>query len=421
MFPFPRASGIIALVKSMGSGRTRAYPWLVLISCCLLQGAGLGIINNCAGVFYVPVMQSFGCTMAGISLYLTFNNVFQCISTLFVTRMIRKVKVKYLVPIAGIIVGSAQISLSFSNSLLHWYIVGIIQGLAIAYVSGIIVPLVVANWFTERTGLAMGMTSMSAGLFGAVLSAVFGSMISAVSWRFAIMVSGIAILVMTVPMPWLFLAIEPEEKLCEPFGGFKEIPGEEKVGTGRVKLDLRVLAILMVSFCVSFSTIFNNYLPAFGEMTHIVLVAPAILLSINMFGNMGFKLGFGSLNDYIGAKRTTLVSFLILGIATAMLLLERDITSCIAAFFLGINAMISTTQGPLMAKDVWRRNEYPVVLQIVQIATRLSYAMFSYVEGALFDLWGSYRPLIMLQLAVAAMGAFFVVVLFSAKKRAMAA
>jgi len=27
------------------------YAWLILITCCMMQGAGLGLISNCAGVF----------------------------------------------------------------------------------------------------------------------------------------------------------------------------------------------------------------------------------------------------------------------------------------------------------------------------------------------------------------------------------
>ena len=180
--------------------RKKIYPWLILVSCCLLQGAGLGIVSNCAGVFYVPVMEAFGVPMASVSLYVTINNVFQCISTLFVIRIIGRFKVKYLIPLSGLVVGLAQISLALSKSIVHWYVVGVIQGIFIVYVTGILVPLAVSNWFTKRAGFALGMTAMSAGLVGALMSALLGVIIARYSWRAAILVSGIAIILMTVPM-----------------------------------------------------------------------------------------------------------------------------------------------------------------------------------------------------------------------------
>ena len=394
----------------------RAYPWLILVSCCLLQGAGLGIMSNCTGLFYVPVMEEFGVSMASVSLYVTINNIFQCIGTLFVTRVIRRFKVKYLIPLSGIVVGLAQMSLAFSRSIVHWYVCAVIQGFIIVYVTGILIPLAVTNWFSERTGFALGMTSMSAGLFGALLSAFLGVMIARYSWRTAIFISGIAIIVMTVPMQWFVMVLDPREKGCVPFGGFREEKEEVSSGKG-VPFDLRFISIVMIASCASFSTIFNNSLPAYGLFRGITLVAPAFLLSLNMFGNMGFKLGFGALNDYIGAKRTTILSYVLLAVASYVLIVGSQILVCFASFLFGINALIATTQTPLLARDVYTKSEYPVALQVAQISVRLSYALFAVVEGALFDMWGEFRPLLVLQVVVCAIGRVFVCILYSRRRR----
>lgn len=394
----------------------RAYPWLILVSCCLLQGAGLGIMSNCTGLFYVPVMEEFGVSMASVSLYVTINNIFQCIGTLFVTRVIRRFKVKYLIPLSGIVVGLAQMSLAFSRSIVHWYVCAVIQGFIIVYVTGILIPLAVTNWFSERTGFALGMTSMSAGLFGALLSAFLGVMIARYSWRTAIFISGIAIIVMTVPMQWFVMVLDPREKGCVPFGGFREEKEEVSSGKG-VPFDLRFISIVMIASCASFSTIFNNSLPAYGLFRGITLVAPAFLLSLNMFGNMGFKLGFGALNDYIGAKRTTILSYVLLAVASYVLIVGSQILVCFASFLFGINALIATTQTPLLARDVYTKSEYPVALQVAQISVRLSYALFAVVEGGLFDMWGEFRPLLVLQVVVCAIGLAFVFILYSRRRR----
>ena len=394
----------------------RAYPWLILVSCCLLQGAGLGIMSNCTGLFYVPVMEEFGVSMASVSLYVTINNIFQCIGTLFVTRVIRRFKVKYLIPLSGIVVGLAQMSLAFSRSIVHWYVCAVIQGFIIVYVTGILIPLAVTNWFSERTGFALGMTSMSAGLFGALLSAFLGVMIARYSWRTAIFISGIAIIVMTVPMQWFVMVLDPREKGCVPFGGFREEKEEVSSGKG-VPFDLRFISIVMIASCASFSTIFNNSLPAYGLFRGITLVTPAFLLSLNMFGNMGFKLGFGALNDYIGAKRTTILSYVLLAVASYVLIVGSQILVCFASFLFGINALIATTQTPLLARDVYTKSEYPVALQVAQISVRLSYALFAVVEGALFDMWGEFRPLLVLQVVVCAIGLAFVFLLYSRRRR----
>ena len=397
--------------------RRRAYPWLILFSCCLLQGAGLGIVSNCTGIFYVPVMESFGVSMASVSLYVTINNVFQCISTLFVIRVIRRFKVRYLIPLSGAVVGIAQISLAFSRSIAHWYVCAVIQGVCVVYVTGILVPLAISNWFTKRTGFALGMTAMSAGLVGALMSAFLGVLIARYSWRTAIFVSGVAIIIMAVPLQWFVMELDPKEKGCVPFGGFRESVQTTETGRTRFPLDLRFVSIVMIASCASFSTVFNNQLPAYGHHIGISLIAPSLLLSLNMFGNMGFKIGFGFLDDIIGAKRTTVLAFVLLAFASYILIVGNDLLICISAFLFGVNAFISTTQPPLIAKDIYSREEYPVSLQVAQISVRLSYALFAYVEGGLFDMWGEFKPLLVLQVCVCAAGLVFVFLVYSCRRK----
>lgn len=395
----------------------RIYPWLILVSCCLLQGAGLGIISNCAGVFYVPVMEDFGVSMASVSLYVTINNVFQCISTLFVIKIIGRFKVKHIIPLSGLVVGLAQISLAFSKSLIHWYVCAVIQGVFIVYVTGILIPLAVSNWFTKRAGFALGMTAMSAGLVGALMSALLGVLIARYSWRAAIAVSGIVILIMTVPMQYFVMDLEPANKGCVPFGGLAELPQTSQGETKRIPFDIRVISIVMIASCASFSAIFNNQLPALGLKRGLTLVAPTLLLSLNMIGNMSSKLSFGVLNDYIGAKRTTILACLIVALASYLLIVGGDLVICIAAFLFGFNSVIATTQPPLLAKEVYSRKEYPMSLQVAQISVRLSYALFAVVEGALYDMWGDFKPILILQIAVCALCMVFVFLVYTKRKK----
>ena len=48
----------------MEKGRKKIhYAWFILAGCCIMQGASLGLINNCSGVFYSPVCEVLGFVM----------------------------------------------------------------------------------------------------------------------------------------------------------------------------------------------------------------------------------------------------------------------------------------------------------------------------------------------------------------------
>ena len=45
------------------------YAWFILAGCCILQGATLGLINNCAGVFYSPICKELGFELGKLTMY----------------------------------------------------------------------------------------------------------------------------------------------------------------------------------------------------------------------------------------------------------------------------------------------------------------------------------------------------------------
>ena len=54
----------------MEKGRKKIhYAWFILAGCCIMQGASLGLINNCSGVFYSPVCQDLGFEMGKFTFY----------------------------------------------------------------------------------------------------------------------------------------------------------------------------------------------------------------------------------------------------------------------------------------------------------------------------------------------------------------
>ena len=136
-----------------------------------------------------------------------------------------------------------------------------------------------------------------------------------------------------------------------------------------------------------------------------------------MFGNMSSKISFGALNDSLGAKRTTLIACLIVALASFLLIVGGDLVICFAAFLFGFNSVIATTQPPLLAKEVYSRREYPMSLQVAQISVRLSYALFAFVEGALYDMWGEFKPILLLQIADCALCMVFVFLVYSKRKK----
>lgn len=65
--------------------------WWMLIGCCLLQGGSLGIVHNCRGIFYAPVIEDLGFGMGAFTFYVLFFGVCSCIVLPFVGTLFRRI------------------------------------------------------------------------------------------------------------------------------------------------------------------------------------------------------------------------------------------------------------------------------------------------------------------------------------------
>ncbi len=101
--------------------------WWMLIGCCLLQGGSLGIIHNCRGIFYDPVIEDLGFGMGAFSFYILFFGVCSCFVLPFVGKLFRKVDSRILLGGASLVFSGTVFVMGFFHSLPAFYIAGAIQ------------------------------------------------------------------------------------------------------------------------------------------------------------------------------------------------------------------------------------------------------------------------------------------------------
>ena len=56
----------------------------------MMQGAGLGLISNCAGVFFSPVCNDLGFEMGKFTLFKTLSTVSQALALPYVAKLFKK-------------------------------------------------------------------------------------------------------------------------------------------------------------------------------------------------------------------------------------------------------------------------------------------------------------------------------------------
>ncbi|MBR0172211.1 MAG: hypothetical protein IJQ21_05420, partial [Lachnospiraceae bacterium] len=70
--------------------------WAMLAGCCLIQGGSLGLIHNCRGIFYDPVINDLGFGMGAFSFYVLFFGVCSCLVLPVVGRIFDRIDERIL-------------------------------------------------------------------------------------------------------------------------------------------------------------------------------------------------------------------------------------------------------------------------------------------------------------------------------------
>lgn len=209
------------------------YGWWIVVISLLCDAIKHGTFNRGFTVYVIPIRNEFGIGVAAISL----------------AEMLGRLVGGILGPVAGyltdrwgpramLIFGGVASSLGFillalTHSYLYFMLV-FVGFLSVGFRSGYNNASIAAvnNWFRKRRSLAMSIVSMGNGL-GGTLAPLIGLMVLSLGWRMAALISGIAILVVLVPLSFL-LRDSPESMGLLPDGDRADTPqSQPRVGAHR--------------------------------------------------------------------------------------------------------------------------------------------------------------------------------------------
>lgn len=383
----------------------------------MLQGAGFGIVNNCAGLFYQPVSQALGVSIGAISVYSSISIASSCVVMLFAPRLLECCKARGILTLGAICTSAPMVILSFCNALWQWYVLAALQGVGLAFTMNLVAPIILNNWFHKKLGFAVGLSASSGGIIGAIMSFLLGLILQSGGWRKAYLISGMVGLILTVPVCLFVLTMHPEDKGMKPYG-----EGETVVERGQsvsseptpqdpplnLLRDLRLWTLLPTVAIARIATGFMQHLTTYGTSVGMLASVATLLTTLFMLGNIASKLSFGALNDHWGAKRC---SFLGLGIVFAALLLlwtGQYAAMLTGAFLFGTISMFSQVQVAILCRRLWDGEEYMRSMVVVSVCAQLSYSIGISGIGAAYDCLGSYRAILVALMALLLVGMYFI-------------
>ena len=380
----------------MGNKSGFHYAWLVVLGCGLMIAGTVTFYTVVIGNFFVPASEELGIEYSKISLYSTLVYLGIAAGLPFVGNLLPKI------PPVGIAAFAALQSvlvaaLSFSNSVIWWWVGGAIIGIGMSFTSIVFVSTVLTNWFVKKTGFAIGLAWALASVASAIMSPVTVELISAMGWRTSMLVFAIVAAVMAVPSALFLVRYSPDRKGMKPYGYDPNDAAAEDISSGvPAKKAVGSLAFILVAFALAATqivSVINSYFPVYAESVGFAPTVGALMISVALIFDIALNPIIGATIDKFGAVRA-FAAWAIVSILSMLILMASAGNELVAYLGAGLGDTLYVLLGvgiASVASTVFGTKDYGKIFAYITIFGFAAGSVGGFIITSLYELTGSFE------------------------------
>ena len=349
------------------------------------------------GVFFAPLIREFGWSHARVSSLASSLTLGLVPGSVLAGFLLEKVDLRVPIVAGAALTAGALLSLAASNSYLPLLISYFFVGIGVALSTLLPASMVVANWFQEKRGIAMGVTIAGVAFGGMLMVQVVTAVIRLSGWRAAYVAIALPILLIVIPIAALIIKTRPAG----------HAPGSEAARAAQLlasELEGFTIAeaVRARSFWLVAAAGFLFAFTVYGILTQLVVyligvgyrpATAAIVLSLILGLNGMGKVVSGHVADRIGARLSLALSFA--AIAGGIILLFGSRQTGILMGFLLIYGPVwgaPLVLVPLITIESLGLKHYGSVAGFVRASDAAGAVLGPITLGRIFDVTKSYNP-----------------------------
>lgn len=387
------------------------WGWHIVGGAFLVLGINYGA-RYCFGVFLKPMAEEFALSRSVISVAAAINMLVYSACGIFVGRMLDRIAPRWIITAGALIAACGYLITGFVKTPLGLYLsYGLMVGLGSAGMGVVACSSSVSKWFIKKRGLAVGVASMGISLGTVMLTPLAGYIVKSYNWRFGLAVLSLITLTLGIAVAQTLMRKKnPEAYGLLPDGDNRKIfhqptssPEIHKISTWTLFRDSRfwTMAICQgVAVMISMSVFVHQV--AFATDNGIgKLAAASSLAAISITGFMGQFL-FGWITDKI--KDPKYGSFIgiafLLGGSTLLLNVQSAFDLYMAALVFGFGYGSLAPMIPLLIANRFGRNVLGSIYGLLTFFIGMGGAIGPVLGGVIYDKFGSYHVLWMMNIVV---------------------
>jgi len=359
------------------------YGWNIVALTLVFQAVSIGILVYSFALFVVPWLEEFASPRRDIMLCIVLLQLGTGALSPLAGRALDRFSPRYVIILGAILLSTGLVLVSQVSAL--WQIMLLFATVLPAGMSlsgPLAAQSLVTKWFSERRGLAIGLSAMGTSLGGFAFPLLNNFLIAALGWRQAMIILGIITISLICPLTWWVLGRPPpvSNQGQSPAAAGDPQPEYRQWTTREILASplFWIPAIAFVPMNAAFGGVQFN-LGAYMQDLNFEPGQAAILISLISLSMIAGKLFFGSLSDHVDHRRLYWVAVSCLGLSLVMFQGDPELARIrFGAFLIGF-----ATGGILP-------------LTGIIISSRFGVASFGRVMGlvSLFLMLGAFGPLL---------------------------
>ena len=390
-------------IKPKQSFLRRHYHWIVFLAVSYSFSIAVGMKNNLYSLFLIPITQDLQISRGVFSLAPGIRYFAAFFSNLLFGALYHKYGYRRTTSLAMLIMAVVFVTYGTAQNVLPFYIGAVVSGLLEPFYATASTSRIVREWFHRHQGTIIGVTMAASGIGTSILSPMLSGIAQRSGWRTSQTVAAGAFFLGAV-LIFLLVSDSPKKKGLRPWGEEKAAvsagPSQEtkrqewhipnQILRTRPFFWLMVLGAFLSCFIVNGA---YSLIPAHVEDQGMTPELASLIQSITFLLLAAYKVLVGTISDWIGARRVTMLC--IAACAAGLVVLAVGHTPWMAilgAALFAVPMTIPSVTLPLLTSDVFDGENYSFALGIMLAMVSLGGALAGPAINFSYDVLGSYTP-----------------------------
>jgi len=378
------------------------YGWYIVATTMFIALVSTGARNS-FGIFIIPLEEEFGWSRFTLSIAVGTGFLVNGLTQPFFGHFFDRFDGRKVILWGLVLLGLSTVLLSLTfHFLFLFFVFGFVVSLAMSGASTTNTMALLGKWFRRKRATAMSLNVVGGSLGGLLLIPFGMYLLQATNWRITWVALGLLVLLLAVPLAYVFIRNNPAEIGLQPYGDAQDdtqvAVTERQRGILEVddwRQSFRSAPMWQISAAytvcgVTTGIISAHFVPyAIGQGVSASLAATifGVMMGLNVLGG----LGAGILADRFGRKNVLAAAYFFRGVGYVLLLLiPGSLGLWVFALFAGFTWIASVPLTTSLTADVYGLRALATISGISFLCHQVGSFASILLAGFLFDLTGSY-------------------------------